>query len=331
MRKSARFTIVLLVLVCALTLGLQSVVFAQEGSSPDTKPAGLTGLAAERVGYQTINLSWDPMPGAVKYVVYRSTKSGGGYQAVKATAATSFKNSKLTTGKVYYYKVQPYTAAGAGELYGPVKAKASLDKASRLKASSPKAGAIKVSWQRVPGANKYIVYRSRTSSGGFKAISVVKSKASYLDKSAGQGNTYYYKIVPCRNSAKGPAGTPKSAKSKVSAPVQAFLKAAESHLGKTYVLGGKGPDIFDCSGLIYYALNQSGYKIGYMTSHGWCASRFPNVRSFNDLQAGDILCRPGHVAIYAGDNMVIEAVHAGVSKHQYWGFKGAFSGAKRIF
>ena len=34
--------------------------------------------------------------------------------------------------------------------------------------------------------------------------------------------------------------------------VEAFIAVAEAQLGKPYVLGGKGPNSFDCSGLIYY-------------------------------------------------------------------------------
>lgn len=89
--------------------------------------------------------------------------------------------------------------------------------------------------------------------------------------------------------------------------VSAFLDAAYAQVGKPYVSGGKGPDSFDCSGFVYYALNQSGNGIGYMTSGGWAGSGYATVNSMSDLQAGDIICFSGHVAIYAGGGTMIDA------------------------
>ncbi len=88
--------------------------------------------------------------------------------------------------------------------------------------------------------------------------------------------------------------------------IEAFINAAMEQLGKSYVLGGKGPDVFDCSGLVYYALNSSGYKIDYLTSAGWAASNYTVVGA-DELQRGDILCFKGHVGIYLGDGSMIEA------------------------
>ncbi|MFZ5975804.1 MAG: peptidoglycan-binding protein [Bacillota bacterium] len=89
--------------------------------------------------------------------------------------------------------------------------------------------------------------------------------------------------------------------------VSALLSVAQSQLGKPYVRGGKGPNTFDCSGLVYYALNQSGKSIGYMTSGGWANSSYPRVNKMSELRAGDIICFRGHVAIYIGGGMMIDA------------------------
>lgn len=89
--------------------------------------------------------------------------------------------------------------------------------------------------------------------------------------------------------------------------VEAFIKAAEAQLGDPYVRGGKGPDKFDCSGLVYYALNASGNNIGYMTSGGWASSGYTRINNMSDLQRGDIICVSGHVAIYLGGGSVVHA------------------------
>ncbi len=89
--------------------------------------------------------------------------------------------------------------------------------------------------------------------------------------------------------------------------VEAMINVALAMQGVTYKTGGKGPDSFDCSGLVYYALKESGNGIGYMTSGGWASSSYATVGSMGDLQRGDIICFSGHVAIYLGDGMMVDA------------------------
>lgn len=90
--------------------------------------------------------------------------------------------------------------------------------------------------------------------------------------------------------------------------VEALINAAMAELGKSYVLGGKGPNIFDCSGLVYYALKASGNGIGYMTSYDWAdAGEYQRVGSMKELQRGDVVCESGHVGIYLGDGRVVNA------------------------
>ncbi len=72
---------------------------------------------------------------------------------------------------------------------------------------------------------------------------------------------------------------------------------AESYLGQgiPYVWGGKTPDGFDCSGFVYYVLNEAGFSTGYRTSSAWASSSFPTVSSKDDLMPGDICVFSGHV------------------------------------
>ncbi|MGI6153602.1 MAG: peptidoglycan-binding protein, partial [Christensenellaceae bacterium] len=89
--------------------------------------------------------------------------------------------------------------------------------------------------------------------------------------------------------------------------VESMISVAMAQVGKPYVRGGKGPDSFDCSGLVYYALSASGNGIGYMTSGGWAGSSYAYIGSLGELQRGDIICFSGHVGIYLGDGMMVDA------------------------
>ena len=93
----------------------------------------------------------------------------------------------------------------------------------------------------------------------------------------------------------------------VSGSASALISIASSKIGSPYVWGSKGPNAFDCSGFVYWCLNQAGVGTSYMTSSGWRnPGRFQKVGA-SELQAGDIVVVSGHVGIYAGGGTVIDA------------------------
>ena len=107
--------------------------------------------------------------------------------------------------------------------------------------------------------------------------------------------------------------------------VDALIEVAKSKLSAKYVLGAKGPNTFDCSGFVYWCLNQIGVKQGYLTSAGWSAtSKYPIIDDMEDLKAGDIISFKGHVGIALGGGKMIDCapsdggVRIGDLNHPYW-------------
>lgn len=120
------------------------------------------------------------------------------------------------------------------------------------------------------------------------------------------------------------------------ASVELMIEVAKSKLGSRYVSGGKGPDKFDCSGFVYYCLNQAGVRQGYMTSATWHkTTKYPKISSMSDLKRGDIIVFKGHVAIALGDGTMIHAgsgegkVYISSYNSPYW--KKTFYEAYRVF
>ncbi|MDD3253387.1 MAG: peptidoglycan-binding protein [Lachnospiraceae bacterium] len=88
----------------------------------------------------------------------------------------------------------------------------------------------------------------------------------------------------------------------------ALISVASSKLGSPYVWGAKGPNSFDCSGFVYWCLNQVGVRQSYITSSGWrSVGKYTRISSFSNLRAGDIIVVSGHVGIVAGGGTVIDA------------------------
>ena len=92
------------------------------------------------------------------------------------------------------------------------------------------------------------------------------------------------------------------------ASVEKLVNAAKSRLGCKYVLGAKGPNQFDCSGLVYWCLNKAGIKQSYLTSYGWrSVTKYKRINDLDDLKAGDIIVFYGHVGIIVSDSDMIDA------------------------
>lgn len=84
----------------------------------------------------------------------------------------------------------------------------------------------------------------------------------------------------------------------------AVLAFARSQLGKSYVSGAEGPFSFDCSGLTKRAYAMAGFRLPH--SSGAQAARARTI-SRRFAQAGDLVVGRGHVGIYMGDGMMIDA------------------------
>jgi len=100
-----------------------------------------------------------------------------------------------------------------------------------------------------------------------------------------------------------------------SANIEEMIEVAQRQLGKPYIIGRSGPNSFDCSGLVYYCLKEAGSNRGRHNAAGYAkVDEWEKIDSYDDLQRGDLLFfwsssrgKIGHVAIYVGDNMMIDA------------------------
>ncbi|WP_235511142.1 C40 family peptidase [Agromyces sp. Root81] len=128
-----------------------------------------------------------------------------------------------------------------------------------------------------------------------------------------------------------PAPNPDPAPPNASA-VETAIWFASQQLGEPYVLGGAGPDRWDCSGLTRAAYGAAGIGIGTHSAtnqYRTLAGRGKAV-SLSRIQRGDLLFWGSggdyyHVAIYLGGGRILEAPREGVPVREYfiWGSPSA--------
>lgn len=90
--------------------------------------------------------------------------------------------------------------------------------------------------------------------------------------------------------------------------VEDLLKVSMLKLGSKYVWGSRGPNTFDCSGFVFWCLNQVGVNVNYMTTYNWrFCTQFERVEKFEDLIPGDLLVINGHMGIVSDNETIVDA------------------------
>ena len=142
-------------------------------------------------------LKWGSIAGANGYEVYMATSQNGKFEKISTTSALSITKSGLTAGKTYYFKMRAYKTVKDTKIYSsytkavavkitnkPAAAAISLKTASK---------AVTVTWNKVPGANGYIVYMATSKDGKYTKLASV-SGTSFTKKKLVKGRTYYFKV-----------------------------------------------------------------------------------------------------------------------------------------
>lgn len=220
-----------------------------------------SNVKAARSGYASVKLTWGQVDGADGYKIYRYSSSKKTYTLIKTIesgSTLSYKNTGLTTGTTYQYKVKAYRGAADSEYSAVVSAKPTLSKPTGLKAARSGYSSIKLTWNKVSGAKGYKIYRYHASKEKYVLIKTIESGStlSYKNTGLATGTTYKYKIKAYRGSSDSEYSAVVSAKPTLSKVTNFKVKAGtkKATLSWTKVSGANGY-------VIYRATSKNGtYK-----------------------------------------------------------------------
>lgn len=182
-----------------------------KGNSGFYKTFEVTYIAAPKTSFEIvktgINVSWEKIDGAEKYIVYKATMVNGNWsdwsnvQTVEGTRAT-WVDTAVKKGETYRYAAAAVvngieTAHVNDSSIKYVPQITSLDTPTVTAKNTAKG--VTVSWNSIANAESYIVYRSiyNTSTKKWAKWSVIKSgvtETTYADTTVKLGTTYKYTV-----------------------------------------------------------------------------------------------------------------------------------------
>ncbi|WP_446666990.1 C40 family peptidase [Flexivirga sp. B27] len=186
----------------------------------------------------------------------------------------------------------PLTATKAQQQLGAVEAKGQL--------------ATAVSAKSYEAPKKQV--RPRTSS-----VSRSQTRPAATTTANTAADTTPVRQAPQSNPTPAPAPKPKPKPAPAPASDGSIVSIAKQYVGTPYVYGGSSPAGFDCSGFTSYVYAQVGKSIPH-TATGQLQAATP----VSNPQPGDLIffgdgSSAYHVAIYAGNGMMVDSNHPGGS------------------
>jgi fibronectin type 3 domain-containing protein len=158
---------------------------------PPAAPASVSALA----GNARVTVSWDIVPGATSYNLWRSTTQGGPYTLLAGNISgvgLGYVDQSVANGMTYFYVVSA-NGNGAGLNSAEVSA-TPMPSVAGVTATAVSSNQISLTWTAVTNATSYNVKRSATSGGPYTTIATNVTATNYSDTGASVGAGYFYAV-----------------------------------------------------------------------------------------------------------------------------------------
>ena len=176
-----------------------------------TKPGAVKLTKITAVDYNKISIKWKKASGATNYIVYY--KKAGNSKWIKLKTLGNTKSSythtssskyPIVVGQKYQYTVKAYDKNT--KKYGSYNTKgltvtASLKMVTGIEAKI-EGTTVKLTWNKISGADKYAIYAKIKASDKWSKIITVKDTSSFIDVNPCVDCTNYYSVRGYSSSTK---------------------------------------------------------------------------------------------------------------------------------
>lgn len=146
----------------------------------------------------TITVKWKKAKGASAYTFYSYNTSTKKYKAVASTTKTSYKVSKLSSGKTYVYAVKAYKKSGKKKYYSSYSSKVTVSTlpgaVKNFKKTTADFTSVAFIWSKVTGATGYYIQYATDKSFKNSVKTIITSATSKKITSLTPNKTYYFRI-----------------------------------------------------------------------------------------------------------------------------------------
>jgi fibronectin type 3 domain-containing protein len=165
-----------------------------------SRPNTPTNVKAVAESSSSINITWSSVANADEFKIYRSITSSN-FEYIESTTETSFTDTDLKPGTIYYYRISACNSGGESEQTISVSTRTFYVKPAipgNITASASYLSSIIVEWESVDNATTYKIFRSSNIDGIYEQIGSTVS-LSYRDTNNDKGlqkdTTYYYRVT----------------------------------------------------------------------------------------------------------------------------------------
>jgi fibronectin type 3 domain-containing protein len=194
--------------VRAVTAAAESELSAKVSATPLPPVPAAAPILNAAPGNSKVTLTWNAVPGAPGYNVYRSTTGVFRGPAIGSTTETTFTSTGLENDTTYFYTVAARNMGGEGPRAAAVPAVpvAPPDTPKNLTAEVGD-NYLTLTWSPMDGAAAYNVYRATQGNKQLVPIAVGLDATRFIDTKVINGATYFYKVTaynPGGESARSP-------------------------------------------------------------------------------------------------------------------------------
>ena len=160
----------------------------------------ITNFKVNAKDFKNVELQWDEVNGADEYAIYRKTPTADELQFVDKTSETSYQTTQIT-GKEYQYKVVALTNDVEGLTSKTLSCTTMLTGKPQLSIEKAGNSRFTLSWTKVDGATRYIVYRKRNDDKMKKVLTLGAKEVSYTTAEMPNGD-YQFILKAARYDSK---------------------------------------------------------------------------------------------------------------------------------